>query len=164
MDNEKLYKEAINRLGEFGKLFVSYKGDPRGPTGRAANMSLKDEVLFMRVVTDVDGGQWRPVNEEALQEFIRSYEQVIAQLKASEAENKSREEASFQEHAETHYWRDMARDAERKLDLAIDQLRGDCTKCAHFVVIWNGCTPDYECPLSEVCLNRDNWEWNGGIA
>lgn len=37
----------------------------------------------------------------------------------------------------------------------------DCEKCAHYRVTWNGCTPDYECPLSDRCLNRDMWKWLG---
>lgn len=44
---------------------------------------------------------------------------------------------------------------------AVEELRGDCEKCAHYRVTWNGCTPDYECPLSDRCLNRDMWEWRG---
>lgn len=52
--------------------------------------------------------------------------------------------------------------AERERDAAIEQLRGECEKCNHYKVTWNGCTPDYECPLSDRCLNRDLWEWNGG--
>lgn len=46
-------------------------------------------------------------------------------------------------------------------DAAVEDLRGDCEKCAHYRVTWNGCTPDYECPLSDRCLNRDMWEWRG---
>ena len=55
-----------------------------------------------------------------------------------------------------------AEKAERERDAAVYQLRGDCEKCAHFRVAWNGCTPDFECPISDRCLNRDMWEWNGG--
>lgn len=57
---------------------------------------------------------------------------------------------------------DRAEKAERERDAAVDQLRGDCEKCTNYRVTWNGCTPDYECPLSDRCLNRDMWEWNGG--
>lgn len=46
-------------------------------------------------------------------------------------------------------------------DMAVEEMRGDCEKCAHYRVIWNGCTPDYECPLSDQCLNRDMWQWRG---
>lgn len=46
-------------------------------------------------------------------------------------------------------------------DEAVEQLRGDCEKCSHYKVTWNGCTPDFECPLSDRCLNRDMWEWKG---
>ena len=55
-----------------------------------------------------------------------------------------------------------AEKAERERDAAVYQMRGDCEKCAHFRVTWNGCTPDFECPISDRCLNRDMWEWNGG--
>lgn len=37
----------------------------------------------------------------------------------------------------------------------------DCEKCAHYRVTWNGYTPDYECPLSDRCVNRDMWKWRG---
>lgn len=55
-----------------------------------------------------------------------------------------------------------AEKAEKERDAAVEQLRGDCEKCANYKVTWNGCTPDFECPLSDRCLNRDMWEWNGG--
>lgn len=55
-----------------------------------------------------------------------------------------------------------AEKAERERDAAVEQLRGDCEKCIHYKVTWNGCTPDFECPLSDRCLNRDMWEWNSG--
>lgn len=59
---------------------------------------------------------------------------------------------------------DLSRELERvtrERDEAVEQLRGDCEKCSHYKVTWNGCTPDYECPLSDRCLNRDMWEWKG---
>lgn len=58
--------------------------------------------------------------------------------------------------------KDRAEKAEKERDAAVEQLRGDCEKCANYKVTWNGCTPDFECPLSDRCLNRDMWEWNGG--
>uniref|UniRef100_UPI0040253516 hypothetical protein n=1 Tax=Candidatus Scatomorpha intestinigallinarum TaxID=2840923 RepID=UPI0040253516 len=42
---------------------------PRGAMGRQG-APLTEELLSMPVITDVDGGRWRPVNEEALQEAI----------------------------------------------------------------------------------------------
>lgn len=50
------YKEAIDRMGEFGKLFLSYTGDPWGPVGRAGGADITEEVLLRPVITDVDGG------------------------------------------------------------------------------------------------------------
>lgn len=65
------YRRAIERMGDFGKLFVEYKGDPRGPMGRAGGMSISEEAQLMPVITDVDGGQWRPVQEEVLQDLLK---------------------------------------------------------------------------------------------
>ena len=31
---------------------------------------LTEELLSMPVITDVDGGRWRPVNEDTLQEAV----------------------------------------------------------------------------------------------
>lgn len=63
---------AMKRLGEFGKLFVDYKGCPRGAKGRAF-MPIEQEVFAMAPVTDVDGGVWIPVNEDALRELVEKY-------------------------------------------------------------------------------------------
>ena len=49
----------------------------------------------------------------------------------------------------------------KQTPLSMEQLRGDCEKCAHYRVTWNGCTPDFECQFSDRCLNRDLWEWRG---
>lgn len=65
------YRRAIERMGRFGQLFVEYKGDPRGPMGRAGGMSIAEEAQIMLVITDVDGGAWRPVQEEVLQELLK---------------------------------------------------------------------------------------------
>ena len=65
------YRRAIERMGRFGELFVEYKGDPRGPMGRAGGMSISEEAQTMPVITDVDGGRWRPVQEEVLQDLLK---------------------------------------------------------------------------------------------
>lgn len=66
------YKDAIQRQGKFGQLFVEYKGCPRGPMGRAF-CPLEDEVLSIPVIEDVDGGRWVPVNANALDELVNQY-------------------------------------------------------------------------------------------
>ena len=68
------YKAAMERLGKFGKLFLDYKGCPCGATGRMC-APLEDEVLSMDVLTDVDGGRWIPVNEDALRELVERYKE-----------------------------------------------------------------------------------------
>lgn len=80
------YKDAIERMGSFGQLFVDYKGCPRGRTGRACT-PLIDEVLSMPVITDVDGQDWRPVTVEALDELIASYKNLMAQILNREVTN-----------------------------------------------------------------------------
>ena len=69
-------QKAMERLGEFGELFMDYSGDPRGPIGRAGASSLKQEALYMDVIKDVDGGEWRPVQEEVLQDILAALEGV----------------------------------------------------------------------------------------
>lgn len=68
------YRRAIERMGQFGELFVEYKGDPRGPMGRAGGMSISEEAQTMPVITDVDGGRWRPVQEEVLQDLLKQFD------------------------------------------------------------------------------------------
>lgn len=65
-------KAALERLGEFGKLFVEYDGCPRGAMGRS-HSSLIAEVYKMPELVDVDGGRWIPVNADALRELVQSY-------------------------------------------------------------------------------------------
>lgn len=72
------YEVAIQRLGLFGQLFVEYRGCPRGPMGRRAG-PLEDEVLYMPVIEDVDGGRWIPVNADALHELVNQYRALRAQ-------------------------------------------------------------------------------------
>lgn len=66
---ERERSAVLERLGEFGRLFIDYVGCPRGGPGREC-APLTEELLSMPVITDVDGGRWRPVNEEVLQEAI----------------------------------------------------------------------------------------------
>ena len=62
----------LDRLGDFGKLFMDYEGCPRGAMGRAC-MPIEEEVLMMKPITDVDGGRWIPVNADALHELVKKY-------------------------------------------------------------------------------------------
>ena len=69
---EQIYKKAIDSMGQFGKLFVEYRGCPRGAMGRAC-MPIEEEVLLMPKIQDVDGGEWIPVNANALYELLAEY-------------------------------------------------------------------------------------------
>lgn len=68
---EKL-RAAMKRLGSFGKFFVDYAGCPRGAVGRAC-CTIEEEVLMMQPIIDVDGGEWIPVNADALHELVERY-------------------------------------------------------------------------------------------
>lgn len=76
-EREALHKlhAAFNRLGGFGRLFLDYKGCPRGAMGRAC-MPLEEEVLTMQPICDVDGGEWIPVNADALRELVSRYKEA----------------------------------------------------------------------------------------
>jgi len=60
----------VEVLGEWGKLLLPYKGDPRGPVGRMGDANLEEEALYWGVVTAADGGRWVPVYEAVLPELI----------------------------------------------------------------------------------------------
>lgn len=61
----------VEKLGKWGKLFIPYKGCPRGHVGRMGlPATLEDEALRWGVITDVDGGRWVPVVEAVLHELI----------------------------------------------------------------------------------------------
>lgn len=66
---------ALDRLGEFGRLFVGYKGCPRGAVGRSC-APLEEEVFEMPKIMDVDGGEWIPVNAAALHELVGQYKKL----------------------------------------------------------------------------------------
>ena len=62
-------------MGQFGKLFLDYNGWPRGAVGRAC-IPIEEEVLLMPVIKDVDGGEWIPVNADALYELLENYKSL----------------------------------------------------------------------------------------
>lgn len=94
------YKDAIDRMGFFGTLFVMYAGDPRGPIGRCGDKSLEEEAETMPVITDVDGGRWRTVNENVLRDLIARMQEAEARCKALE-ERADRWEAEVNAYSES---------------------------------------------------------------
>lgn len=75
MEEVKNVKKALQRLGNFGKLFMDYEGCPRGMVGRAM-LPIEEEVFLMPEIVDVDGGKWIPVNSEALKELVKKYQNL----------------------------------------------------------------------------------------
>ena len=64
----QIQKEAMERLGWFGKMFQRYNGDPRGPIGTLGIALRKSLVLHdvesaknRQPVKDVDGNTWLPL-------------------------------------------------------------------------------------------------------
>jgi hypothetical protein len=69
-------RAAFKRLGSFGRLFVDYVGCPRGAMGRACGVTIEEEVLVMEPIRDVDGGEWIPVQADALRELVERYKET----------------------------------------------------------------------------------------
>lgn len=67
----------LDRLGDFGKLFMDYEGCPRGAMGRMGGVPIEKEVLYMKPITDVDGGRWIPVNADALHDLVKKYASLL---------------------------------------------------------------------------------------
>lgn len=135
------YKDAIERMGEFGKLFLSYTGDPRGPVGRSGDRDIAKEVQLQPVIIDVDGGKWRPVNEDALQDLLRQLDRW-----------KERNFRSCMEKGELSY---RAEAAERERDELREAMKPNCLLCdsmhenGNCTEVGGFCTsvPAAHCPL-----------------
>ena len=67
----------VEKLGKFGKLFLPYKGCPRGRVGRMGDGHLEEEALFWGTIEDVDGGRWVPVVEAVLLELIEKAKSAV---------------------------------------------------------------------------------------
>ena len=76
----QIQKEAMERMGWFGKMFQRYKGDPRGPIGTLGTALGKSRALLIvesaknrQPVKDVDGNTWLPMLQDefrAMADFI----------------------------------------------------------------------------------------------
>ena len=76
----QIQKEAMERMGWFGKMFQRYAGDPRGPIGTLGNALEKfpvesciEPARNRQVLKDVDGNTWLPMLQDefrAMADFI----------------------------------------------------------------------------------------------
>lgn len=76
----QIQKEAMERMGWFGKMFQRYAGDPRGPIGTFGNALEKflvesciEPARNRQVLKDVDGNTWLPMLQgefRAMADFI----------------------------------------------------------------------------------------------
>ena len=95
----QIQKEAMERLGWFGKMFRRYNGDPRGPIGTLGTALGKSLALLIvesaknrQPVKDVDGNTWLPMlldEFEAMADVIEHGQEWIP-VKARLPEEKQR--------------------------------------------------------------------------
>ena len=72
-----VYKKAIDRMGPFGRLFIQYRGDPRGATGRPGTPEdMEDLIAIMPALEDIDGGRWRPIQEDVLRDLFSQVKEL----------------------------------------------------------------------------------------
>lgn len=92
---------------------------------------------------------------QAITDLLARAEAAEKRAEEAETENKDREEASFREHADTHYWRDRAREAEADRDRLREALKPNCLLCdsmhenGNCTEVGGFCTavPASHCPL-----------------
>lgn len=140
------YKTAIDRMGQFGQLFVEYEGCPRGAMGRMCDATIQEEALAMDMLTDVDMGRWRPVNEDVLQHLLRKV--VIETGK----EQKNEEPA----HIDRKAWEKPCKVGDKVfqqngVDIFESQVRKIIYDCGHFAF-------DEETIGERVFLTRESAE------
>lgn len=83
----RIQKEAMERMGWFGKMFQRYKGDPRGPIGTLRNAwgkflveSCIEPARNRQAIKDVDGNTWLPMLQDefrAMADFIERVQDWI---------------------------------------------------------------------------------------
>lgn len=83
----QIQKEAMERMGWFGKMFQRYKGDPRGPIGTLGNAwgkflveSCIEPARNRQAIKDVDGNTWLPMLQDefrAMADFIERVQDWI---------------------------------------------------------------------------------------
>lgn len=73
------YKQAIDRQGKFGKLFIDYKGCPAGMFGAIGYKSdeeidrkklLLRALKLMPPIEDINGNVWVPVLKSVLDDIV----------------------------------------------------------------------------------------------
>lgn len=141
------YKNAIDRMGRFGTLFVQYSGDPRGMIGEIGDVEsgnvierAKDMVMHYGMIVDVDMNVWRPVLEDRLQFLIRC---MTERTEAAEARCETSEKM-VKEYQDTIVpgYRERAEKAEKKLETAVGTI---------YALIAD-CSPE---TCREICANHD---------
>ena len=143
------YKTAIDRMGEFGQLFVEHEGCPRGAMGRMCDATIQEEALAMDMLTDVDMGRWRPVNEDVLQELLAELKRVEAkrkeyQIRAAKADM---ERANIQAFVVTEYCPHCEKEQSILWDAGKDGYEIYCPTCGEKIM------------LCSVCDEFDTCDW-----
>ena len=97
----QIQKEAMERMGWFGKMFQRYAGDPRGPIGTFGNApgeflveSCIESARNRQVLKDVDGNTWLPMLQEEFRAMADFIERVQDWIPVEERLPKPPKEAS----------------------------------------------------------------------
>lgn len=71
LERLELLEKAMEHLGRFGRLFVDYKGCPRGPRGELGDVPGGKHILLNEdPIVDVEGDTWIPVYAKDLYRYI----------------------------------------------------------------------------------------------
>ncbi|HJB05114.1 MAG TPA: hypothetical protein H9715_05095 [Candidatus Merdibacter merdigallinarum] len=97
----QIQKEAMERMGWFGKMFQRYAGDPRGPIGTFGNALEKflvesciEPARNRQVLKDVDGNTWLPMLQDEFRAMADFIERVQGWIPVEERLPKPPKEAS----------------------------------------------------------------------
>lgn len=88
----QIQKEAMERMGWFGKMLQRYKGDPRGPIGTPGNEIAPARIR--QALKDVDGNTWLPMLQEEFRAMADFIERVQDWIPVEERLPKPPKEAS----------------------------------------------------------------------
>lgn len=82
------------------------------------NYQRKDPLDYKDIAENLKNPAWWDLENGAilLDDAATAITELLASAESAEAENRDREETSFREHADTHFWRDRARAAEKCID------------------------------------------------
>ena len=84
-------------------------------------------------------------------------------LSTLQVENQALRNAANGFKAENEKLRADLEQVKQERDAAVESIPHECKTCVYHTVLFNGCTPDYDCTNHDGgCSNNyDRWEWRG---